>query len=127
MSFWNNPQNNSIKGLLLVIALGAVGAFAYYEKNNGGDTGRVVNNSVTTPAPAFEKCVFTKASNDNSAGGCSLSGTTNATGHACSSLGDLNDKGECCYQGSTPCITPSKVTGTGGGTTGHSAPTNTVQ
>ncbi len=42
MSFWNNPENNSVKMLLLVVVLIGIGAWVY-TKNNSGDAGRVIN------------------------------------------------------------------------------------
>ncbi|MBP7805014.1 MAG: hypothetical protein KA052_02180 [Candidatus Pacebacteria bacterium] len=43
MSFWNNPENSSIKVLLAVVVLAGIGAFAFYARNESRETtGRVI-------------------------------------------------------------------------------------
>jgi hypothetical protein len=57
MSFWNNPEYNSIKVLMLVVLLGGVGYFVYSNYNDTplGGKGLVLNTSqsrnVAAPAP----------------------------------------------------------------------------
>ena len=64
MSFWNNPENNSIKIVLLIIIVAIAGYFVYKNmQTNGGDQGRVIRTSPsgisTTPGPrpAAAECV----------------------------------------------------------------------
>ena len=42
-SFWSNPENNSLKMLIIVAVVVLAGFFVYKAMNNGGNTGRVVN------------------------------------------------------------------------------------
>ena len=48
MSFWNNPENSSLRVLLLVIVVAALGSFTYYEMHqNGGEKGQVASSTAT--------------------------------------------------------------------------------
>lgn len=48
MSFWNNPENNSTKVLLLVLLVAIAGYFVYKNmQTGGGGEGRVIN--INTP------------------------------------------------------------------------------
>lgn len=71
MSFWNNPENNSIKILLIAIVVIGAGAFVYHAMNIGGDTGRVINTvNTTTPRPASDTCTDHTYPEPNADGGC---------------------------------------------------------
>ncbi len=45
MSFWNNPENNSLKTILIVLVIAALGFFVYkyMQTNSLGGEGRVIN------------------------------------------------------------------------------------
>lgn len=104
MSFWNNPENNPVKMLLVIVAIAGIGAFVFYSKNTSEETtGRVINTgsamqdaSVNTapvaatgsPANGFQfsttthgtTCTTMVCSTKNTSQCISLTGTTAANG-----------------------------------------------
>ena len=66
MSFWNNPENNSVKVLVIVIVIAVIGLFVFdfMHKGTPGDTGRVISTtavsatgSATAPTASPSKAV----------------------------------------------------------------------
>lgn len=62
MGFFNNPENNSIKVILIVLVLAGAGYFVYQNMNNGNE-GRVLRmpsfgttSTTGTPGPARMAC-----------------------------------------------------------------------
>lgn len=45
MSFWNNPENNSLKTIIILVIVAALGFFVYkyMQSNSLGGEGRVIN------------------------------------------------------------------------------------
>jgi hypothetical protein len=59
MSFWNNPENNSIKTVLVLAILVLAGWFVYTNmQTNGRNQGRVISTGAKlgTPSPARLDC-----------------------------------------------------------------------
>ncbi len=77
MSFWNNPENNSIKVILLVVLLAGVGYFVYHDINKG-NKGQVYNPSQAQTVAT----TTTAAQNAVPSGGLMFSETT--SGKTCS-------------------------------------------
>ena len=89
MSFWNNPENNSLKVILLVIVLGIAGYFVYtYMQNNSlSGRGAVINTGgFATESFTFStvrdgaSCTTTVCSSADASQCISLAGATTEDG-----------------------------------------------
>ena len=97
MSFWNNPENNSVKILVLVVIAACAGYFVsnLVHKNSDQNTARVIpsaQNVVATPTEnastlAFSEtatgktCTMTVANPSNPAQSITVVGTTATNGN----------------------------------------------
>ena len=119
MNFFNNPEYNSIKILLVVIVVAAAGyfAFTYMHGDTLGGKGQVITATTvkSTPAPIMN-CYGIK---DNGAGNCTISpadcGASSITGTWGTCHSSDGDSPCCCPFGGGGCYTSDDVVVTGSG------------
>ena len=93
MSLWNNPQNDSLKVVLLVIVVIVAGYFIFksMQSNSLQSTGRVIDTSATSPTAGFlfsttangVTCATRVCSESNQKQCLSLSGTVSKDNGQC--------------------------------------------
>ena len=76
MSFWNNPENNSIKMVLIIIIVFIAGYFVYAHLNSG-NKGQVINMQ---PSASVQN----QAAASNSTGNSGVTFSTTVSGTTCS-------------------------------------------
>lgn len=100
MNFWNNPENNSLKVIILVLVIAGAGyfAFQYMQNDSLGGSGRVINTNVAQSSGFTFKTEFNGPM-------CTVTVCSTGAGAPCVALLGKDNKGGSCKldeQQSTP-------------------------
>jgi hypothetical protein len=109
MSFWNNPEKNSLKMLMLVVVVAGAGLFVYKNMQSSalGGEGKVIStgapsvSTTGTPGTAKPKCEDAGPHTGGAPGdpgGCHV-----ADGNCHSDFGTIDTENGCC-QTKSACI-----------------------